>query len=159
MAVDEHEGRHVVQHSAHAGDETVAADRGVVVHADAARDRGVIVNMDVAAQQRAVGHDDMVAQAAIVGHVRAGHEEVVAADRGDAVFLFGGAVDRDAFANAVRVADDDLRFAAAIADILRLAADDDAGIDVVVLADRDVTHDGHVVFQPRSRGRCGPAGR
>ena len=50
----------------------------------------------------------------------------------------------------VRIADHDLRVAAAIADILRLSADDDAGIDVIVLADGNVTHDGHVVLQPRA---------
>ena len=36
-----------------------------------------------------VGDDDMISQAAIVGHMAAGHEEIVVADRGDAVFLFG----------------------------------------------------------------------
>ena len=112
--------------------------------------RGVIVDVDVSAQQRAVGDDDVVAQLAIVGHVAAGHEEVVVADAGDAVFLFRGAVDRDALADDVIVADDHLGFAAAVADVLRLAADDHAGIDVVALADGDVAHQGDAVFQPRA---------
>ena len=40
-----------------------------------------------------------------------------------------------------------LRVAAAVADVLRLAADDGVGIDVVVAADGDVAHQGDVVFQ------------
>ena len=43
---------------------------------------------------------------------------------------------------------DDLRVAAAVADVLRLAADDHAGPNMVVLADRDVAHERDVVFQP-----------
>ena len=81
--------------------------------------------MHVAAQQRAVGHDDVVAQLAIVGHVAAGHQEVLVADPRDAVFFFAAAIDRHAFADDVVVADDDLRVAAGVADVLRLAADDD----------------------------------
>ena len=61
-----------------------------------------------------------------------------------------GAIDRHAFAEAVRVADDHLRFAAAIADVLRVAADDYAGIDVVLPPDRHVPHDRHVIFQSGS---------
>ena len=127
MAFDEHERRHVVQHAAAAADKAVAADRGIVMHGHGARERGMVVNVDVPAQQRAVGNHDVVAQAAIVGDVAAGHQEVVAAERRDAVFFFGGAIDRHAFADDVVVADDDLGVAAAVADILRLAADDDAG--------------------------------
>ena len=47
---------------------------------------------------------------AIVRDVAAGHDERVAAERGDAVFFFGAAIDRDAFADHVVVADDDLAY-------------------------------------------------
>ena len=80
-----------------------------MMHADAAAERGMIVNMNVAAQQRAVGHDNVIAHFAIVGDVATGHQKVVAADARDAVFLFTGAIDRDAFAKDVVIADDDLR--------------------------------------------------
>ena len=118
--------------------------------ATAAGKRGVVVDVDVSAQQRGVGDDDVVAQLAIVGDVAAGHEEVAVADAGDALFLFRGAVDRHALADDVVVADDHLRVGAAVADVLRLAADDDARVDVVAAADGDVAHQGDVVFQPRS---------
>src|SRR5262249_46694976 len=111
MTIDQHVWWHVVQHAAHAGHEAVRTDRRVMVYAHAARDRGVIMNVNVASQQRAVGHDDVIANTAVVGDVRTGHEEVVVTDRGDAVFLLGGAVDRDAFADNVRIADRYLRLA------------------------------------------------
>ena len=106
IALDEHVGRHVVPHGAHAGHETVAADGGEMVHGHGAGKRGMVVDVDVSAQQRAVGDDDVVAQLAIVGDVAAGHEEVVVAHAGDAVFFFRGAVDGDALADDVVVADD-----------------------------------------------------
>ena len=68
----------------------------------------------------------------------------------DAIFFFAAAIDRDAFANDVAVADDDLRVAAGVADILRLAADDDVRIDDVIVADRHVAHDRDGIQQPRA---------
>ena len=109
IAFDQHVRRHVVQHAAQAAGEAEAADRREVMDDHAAGDRGVVVNVDVAAQQRGVGHDHAAADAAIVGDVAAGHDEAVAAERGDAVFLFGAAIDRHAFADDVVVADDHLR--------------------------------------------------
>ncbi len=150
MSLDQHERRHVVQHSAQAADEAVAADRGVMVHGHGAGERGMIVDVHVPAQQRAVGDHDVVAQFAVVGHVAAGHEEVVVPDGGDAVFFFAAAIDRHAFADQVVIADRDLRVGAAVADVLRFAADDHAGINVVVLADGDVAHERDVVLQPRA---------
>ena len=69
---------------------------------------------------------------------------------GDAVLFFAAAVDRHAFANRIAVADNDLRVAAGIADILRLAADHDVGINQVVVADGDAAHDRHAIEQPRA---------
>ncbi len=43
-----------------------------------------------------------------------------------------------------------LRVAAAVAEVLRLAADHHARVQVVVLAQRDVAHKRDVVFQPRA---------
>ena len=158
-AFAQHERRHVVQHAAQTADEAVAADRREVVHGHGAGDRRVIVDVHVPAQQRAVGHDDVVAQLAVVGHVAAGHQEILVADPRDAVFLLAAAIDRHAFADHVAVADDDLRVAAGVADVLRLAADDDVRIDHVVAADRHVAHDRHVSSTAACRlamRTCGP---
>ena len=146
-------------HGADAGHEAVAADGGEVVHGHRPGKRGMVVDVDVSAQQRGVGDDDVIAQLAIVGDVAAGHEEVVVADAGDAVLLFGGAVDGDALADDVVVADDHLGVGAAVADVLRLAADDHVGIEVVAAAEGDVAHQGDVVFQPRAAADAHLAGR
>ena len=122
-----------MQHAAQAAGKAEAADRAKMMHGHAAGNRRVVVHVNVAAQQRGVGHDHAAADAAIVGDVAAGHDEAVAAERGDAVFLFAAAVDRHAFADDVVVADDHLRVAAAIADVLRIAAEHGAGKDAVVL--------------------------
>ena len=121
-----------------------------MVYRHAARERGMVVHPDVPAQKRCVGNDDVASQAAIVGDVRAGHEKVVAADDRHAFFFLGRSIDRDRFAKHVVIADDDLRVAAPIADVLRMAADHNAGKQMIVLAERDAAHQRHVVFQPRS---------
>ncbi len=61
-------------------------------------------------------------------------------------------------ANDIMVADNDFRVASAVADVLRLAADDGVGIDVVVAADGDIAHQRDVVFQPGAAtdARLGP---
>ena len=146
----QHVRRHVVQHAADAGGERIAADRRVMMHGHAAGERGMIVHAHVPAQKRCVGDDDVAAQPAIVGDVGAGHEKVVAADDRHALFFFGRAIDRDRFANHIVIADDHLRVAAAIAHVLRMAADHDAGKQMVVLAERHAAHQGHVVLQPRA---------
>ncbi len=56
----------------------------------------MIVNVNVAGEQRVIGGDDMVSQLAIVRNVAAGHQEVMVADAGDALFLFRGPIDGDA---------------------------------------------------------------
>ena len=85
-----------------------------------------------------------------VRDVAAGHQEVVASDGRHAFFLFGGPIDRDALANHVVVANDHLRVAAAVTDVLRLAADDHAGPQVVVLTKGHAAHQRDVVFQSRT---------
>ena len=94
--------------------------------------------MNVAAQQRAIGDHDVAAQLAIVRHVAAGHQEIVAADRGDAVLFLGAAIDRHSFANHVMIADDHLRVAAAVTQVLGLAADHHARVQVIVLTQGDM---------------------
>ncbi len=150
MAFDQHERRHVVQHAAQTAHEAIAADRRIMMHRHGARQRSVVVHMHVAAQQRAVGQHDVAAQSAIMRHVAASHEIIVAAHRRDAVFLFGGPVDRHPFADHVVIADNDLSVAAAVAQILRFAANDHAGAEVIIFAQRDVPHQCDMIVEPRS---------
>ena len=94
IAVDEHEPRDVVDDPRLAADEAVAADRHEVVDCHAARDVRVRLDVDVPAQERVIGDGDPVAEHAVVRDVGVGHQEVVGAEPGHAVFLLGAAVDR-----------------------------------------------------------------
>ena len=118
-----------------------------MMYADGAGKPGVVVDVDVSAQQRAVGQHDVVAELAVVGDVRAAHEEVAIAQPRDAVFLLRGAVDGHALADDVVVTDDDAGVRAAVAEVLRFAADHHARENVIPLANGHVAHQGDVAFQ------------
>jgi hypothetical protein len=98
---------------------------------------------DVTGQQDAVSHHHAVADVAIVGDVRAGHEEIVVADRRFALVV-QAAVDADVLANDVAVADDQPGRGAVEAEVLRWETDGGAGINLILDAhDRgplDVDH-------------------
>src|SRR5690242_9494938 len=126
MPLAKHKGGHIVNHTGKPGNKRITADRREVMHSDAATERGMIVNMHMTAQKRGIGHDDVITQFTIVRHMAAGHEEVVAADSGGAIFFFAGAIDRHAFPKNIVVADYDLCIRAAVADILRMSSNDDA---------------------------------
>jgi len=72
----------------------------------------------MAAKSRGVGHDDVVANRAVVSDVGVSHDEVVAADAGEASAFDGASVDGDELANDIVVADFETRGLALIADIL-----------------------------------------
>src|SRR4051794_18592931 len=67
------------------------------------------------------------------------------AEGGEARFLLGGPIDGHSFADHVLIADYDLGIRAAVADILRLAAQDSPWKDAIVLANCDPPHDGDVI--------------
>src|SRR5689334_11955113 len=71
----------------------------------------------------------------------ASHEEAAVANGGDAVFFFAATIDRHAFANQIVVADDDLCFAAAVADILGITTQHSARKNAIAAAERHLTHD------------------
>jgi hypothetical protein len=104
--------------------------------------------MHVPAEQCPVGHDDVVAEFAVVSDMATGHQEITVPDFGDAIFLLAAAIDRDAFANDIAIADEDSCVAAGIADVLRFAADDDGGVDHIIMANRDVAHHGDGIEKP-----------
>ena len=89
----------------------------------------------------------MVADLAVVRNVRTGHEEAVVSHPRHAVLLLRGTVDRDTFAEDVVIPDHDLGGTAAIAQILGFTADDNPRMEPVVLANRDMSGDGHIVDQ------------
>ena len=73
----------------------------------------------------------MVADDAIVRDMRVGHDEIVAAHAGDAAAFDRAAVYGGEFAEFVGVADLQRDALAVVGQILRIAADDREGIEVV----------------------------
>ena len=116
------------------------------------------MNPDMAAEQRPVGDDHMVADPAVVRHVGTGHQEVGIADRGFAILLLGGPIDRDPLADDVVGADHHTGAGALIAEILRLGADHAVGENAVSLADPHVTQNGDVVGEDRAAADFSLAG-
>ena len=113
------------------------ADADELMDHSVAGEEGAVAHLGVTAEHGAIGHDDAAAQAGIVADVRAGHEEIVRGNDGG--FLgFGGAMDGDAFAKDVALADEEAGRAAFIFDILGGVADDAAGVEKVVGADGGV---------------------
>ena len=88
----------------------------------------------MAGQHHVVGQDRAVADPVVVGHVHVGHQEAVGADHGGAPGP-GGAVDRDALADQVAVADHEARLLPGKGHVLRLAAEHGALVDSVVRAE------------------------
>ena len=92
--------------------------------------------MHVAGERRVVGEHALAADDAVVRDVRAGHEQVVAANARDALVLHRAAMDRDALADHVAVADLETRRLAAIFLVLGIGADRGELEDPIALADR-----------------------
>ncbi|HWL72687.1 MAG TPA: hypothetical protein VNQ74_02295, partial [Burkholderiaceae bacterium] len=139
-AFDEHKRRHIVQDPANARYKAIASDGRIVVHSDSAGKRRVIMHMHVTTQHAAVGHNNVIAQLTVMRDMAASHQVVVIANACDAVFLLRSAIDRDALANDVVIADDDASVAPPIAQILRISADNRAGKDMIVLTKGNMTH-------------------
>ncbi len=140
----------IAANGAESADKGVAADGCVVMDSNASREDCVIVNVDVTAQERAVGDDRVVPYLAIVGDVAAGHQEVVVADSRNAFLFLRAAIDRHRLADDVAIADHNLRVGPSEGNILRFTADDGAWVDLIVLADLNVTHQSHAAVETRS---------
>ena len=102
------------------------------------------------AEQGSVRHDDAVADFAVMCDVDASHQEAVVSDQRDPVLFFRGSVDSHRFSNDVVIANDHLRIAAPVAEVLGFGPQDSARIDAVKLADFDAPRQRDVVFQAGS---------
>ena len=124
----------------------IAAQNRVIFHHDMSRQPGV------------TGHDDVIAENAVMRDVDVGEEKIVRADHGG-IAVVGGAMNRDAFAKHIAVADLQPRDAAFPFQVLRLLAEggerenfillaelrvavnDDVRMQLAIVAERDVFAD------------------
>jgi len=112
---------------------------------DAPNDR-VIFNSDVSCESAHIGNDDVVSQPIVVGNVAVSQNVVVGADF--CYFAVAScAINRDAFAKGVVIADFGSRQATFPFQVLRLQANAGEGEKFVAAADASVSVDDHVWMQ------------
>lgn len=139
-AVGEHEGGHVLAEFGATADHGEFADAAELVDGDVTAEDGVVFNEAMAGDGGEVGHDDVVTETGVVSDVGVGEEVVVGAEAGDAAIL-GGAMDGDALAEGVVVADFDAGEAAGPFEVLGFEADGGEGVDFVFEAETGVAAD------------------
>src|SRR5215469_5090976 len=125
------------------------------MHNAVARDQRAIADFDPAGEQRAARDQRRIADAAIVGDMRVLHEEIVVADDRD-LALFTAAMHRHLLAEDVAIADSHGTRRAAVAEILRLVADNDARMKHVTLAELGVTQECDLSDESRPRAHTNP---
>lgn len=146
IAVDNHEGRHVLDNLGAAANNRMLADAAELVDRTHAGNDGMIFNDDVAGDANGVGKDDVAAELAVVGDVGVAEQQIMRADAGGQAFV-GAAVDGGVFAKNVVVADFEVSGIAEVFEILGLAADDGEGEKLVAAADLGMTFENDVGVQ------------
>ena len=106
VALEGHEGGHVMDDAGHAADVGVLADGDEVVDGGGPADVDVVLDEDVARELDGVGDDAVVADHGVVADVGVCHDEVVIAHPGEGLVVGGALMDGDALADVVVVADD-----------------------------------------------------
>src|SRR2546430_9785358 len=138
-----HEGRQILrQIGAHAG-EGVRADVHELVHERRGAEDRPVADGDMAGELAGVGEHRVAADLAVVREVHVGHDPVVIAHARTAAIQRGAAVDGDALAEGVAVADLDRGVLAAVLLVLRRRAERGEMEDLVVAPDAQspVEHD------------------
>ena len=82
VAIDNGEGRDVLDNFRDAAGDAVGADATELVDGGESGNDGVVIDLDMAGESAVVGEDDVVADLAVVGDVGVGEEEVVRAKAG-----------------------------------------------------------------------------
>src|SRR6266851_4067145 len=122
-SIHQAERRHIAAGAAQPAHHRITAQPDELVDDAIARYDRAITDLDPSGEQGAARDYGAVANPAIVGHVRILHEEIVAADNSD-LALFAAAMDGNAFAEDVGVANPYPSPATGIGDVLRLIAND-----------------------------------
>src|SRR5208282_295481 len=138
---------HVLRDDGARTEVSMPSDADELVQQTKGADRGVVLDDDVPGKLRSVDQDDAIADDAVVADVRVGHDQAVAADAGHASTLDRAAMHRAEFAKLVCIAHFELDALAGVGQVLRVAADDRKGMEVVVAAERRWTFHDRVRFE------------
>jgi hypothetical protein len=141
------EGQDVLRDGGASADVGVGADAHELMHGAERSDDGPLFDGDVAGDGRSVDQHDVIFDEAVVADVGVGHDEQMAADFGEASAFDGAAIDGDAFADFVVIADFEARGLVVVGDVLRSHADGGVGEKRIVVADFGWAFDGDVGAQ------------
>lgn len=141
---DQRERQHVLCDGRAPADVGVRADTHELVHRAKRPDHSPFFHRDMARERSPVDQHGVIADDTIVPNVRVRHDERMAADASGSSAFFGSAIERDALANDIVVANRDCSLLAAVGDVLRLAANGAKREESIVGADGRWTVNGDV---------------
>ena len=146
VAVDDHEGRHVLRDACQARDHRMLSNTAELMHRAETGDNSVVPHRDVPRNGSVVGKDGVIAYLTLVGNVGVAKEEVVVPDSRRSVG--GGAtVDGDVFPEGVVVSDDELSLLALVFEVLSPSSERRERKGLTALADDGVAFDDDVTTQ------------
>src|SRR5271168_1615346 len=126
------------------------------MHHAVARDQRAVTDLDPAGKQRAARDNRAIADPTIVRRVRVLHEKVITADS-CVIAARASAMDRDALAKNIAVADYDAAPLAAISQVLRVVANHSVRMDHVLGANFGVAQNRDVADQTCPRANPDPS--
>ena len=136
ISLNDRERRSILHHDGISANEGFKPDPAKLMHARVSADARTVGDLNVPGKRRRVCHDDIASELAVVSDVGLRHEEIVAADAGDAAAAGGAAMDSYKLANVVSLADLNCRRFTAVLEVLRCMADRDEWEYVRAAADR-----------------------
>ncbi len=134
VAIDNGEGRDVLDNLGDAAGDAVGADAAELVNGAESGDDGVVIDLDVSGEGAVVREDDVVTDLAVVGDVGVGKEEVVRAETGGRP-VDGATVDGSVLAKDIAITGDERGGFAGVFEILGFGADGGEGKEFVVLSE------------------------
>ena len=135
-----------------AANEGVGANSGPLMDAGEAAYDCVITNRDMTGERHAVDDNDVVADVAIMRDMGPDHQVAIIFDPSQAATVSRSPMHRDMFADDAVGPDLNRRLFAAIADVLRRAANDGVGVNLRAWPDARLSLDDDVAMQDRVVG-------
>ena len=144
------ERRQILHEACDAGEHRKPAEPAELMHHAAPADGDPIRQFHMPGQERAIGERAVIAHLHIVPEMRVAHQKIVMSQRGR--LGLRGAMDGDAFADDVVIADGDAGAGLPLGEfsILRLKSDGDIGIEQIIRAERDIGGEMDVGNQTRA---------
>ena len=147
VALGHHKRRHILYHNRATAQHHMLTDTAELVDRRHTTDNGKVFHFDVACQRSVIGENTVIADHAVMRDVRIDHQQVIVTHTGDPGILHSAAVNGDAFADHIAIADFGSRRFTVIFLILIGFADRRELINLVIASDTGMAVHHHVGFQ------------